>query len=183
MLVWSELEFAITSPSFVTLYHLVSEIAKCIAWGCLLLFNKNYIVYYNVYCFLLWCVHWKVCVYQVSSWLVIVWVIYMAIYVSIIMYCLRLFIVVLQELHCLQTCNFPIPWSLRISNSTQKFRFSTLYGYWDTLVETEEEEEQQQQQQQQQGENEELWKWTFTILTPFLLSDFGHFLRTPILWP
>ena len=31
MLVWSELEFAITSPSFVTLYHLVSEIAKCIA--------------------------------------------------------------------------------------------------------------------------------------------------------
>ena len=51
MLVWSELEFAITSPSFVTLYHLVSEIAKCIARGCLLLFYKNYIVYYNVYCY------------------------------------------------------------------------------------------------------------------------------------
>ena len=27
----SELDVAITSPSFVTLYHLVSEIAKCIA--------------------------------------------------------------------------------------------------------------------------------------------------------
>ena len=38
----------------------------------------------------------------------------MAIYVPIIMYCLRL---VLQELHC----NFPIPWSLWISISTQSF--------------------------------------------------------------
>ena len=45
----------------------------------------------------------------------------MAIYVPIIMYCLRLFIVVLQELHCLQICNFPIPWSLWISISTQSF--------------------------------------------------------------
>ena len=39
----------------------------------------------------------------------------MVIYVPIVMYCLRLFIVVLQELHCLQT------WSLRISISTQSF--------------------------------------------------------------
>ena len=45
----------------------------------------------------------------------------MVIYVPIVMYCLRLFIVVLQELHCLQTRNFPIPWSLRISISTQSF--------------------------------------------------------------
>ena len=45
----------------------------------------------------------------------------MVIYVPIVMYCLRLFIVVLQELHCLQTCNFPIPWSLWISISTQSF--------------------------------------------------------------
>ena len=45
----------------------------------------------------------------------------MAIYVPIIMYCLRLFIVVLQELHCLQICNFPIPWSSWISISTQSF--------------------------------------------------------------
>ena len=43
----------------------------------------------------------------------------MVIYVPIVMDCLRLFIVVLQELHCLQTGNFPIPWSLRISISTQ----------------------------------------------------------------
>ena len=42
----------------------------------------------------------------------------MAIYVPI---GLRLFIVVLQELHCLQTCNFPIPWSLWISICTQSF--------------------------------------------------------------
>ena len=28
---------------------MVSEIVKCIAWGCLLLFYKNYIVYCNVY--------------------------------------------------------------------------------------------------------------------------------------
>ena len=45
----------------------------------------------------------------------------MAIYVPIVMYCLRLFIVVLQELHCLQTCNFPIPWSLWISICRQSF--------------------------------------------------------------
>ena len=32
-------------PSFITLHLLVSEIAKCIVWGCLLLFYKNYIVY------------------------------------------------------------------------------------------------------------------------------------------
>ena len=45
----------------------------------------------------------------------------MAIYVPIVMYCLRLFIVVLQELHCLQTCHIPIPWSLWISICTQSF--------------------------------------------------------------
>ena len=45
MFVWSELEVAIKSPSFVTLYLIVSEIAKCIVWGCLSLFYKNYIVY------------------------------------------------------------------------------------------------------------------------------------------
>ena len=45
----------------------------------------------------------------------------MAIYVPIVMYYLRLFIVVLQELHCLQTCNFPIPWSLWISICMQSF--------------------------------------------------------------
>ena len=49
--VWSELEVAITSPSFVTLYLMVSEIAKYIAWGCLLLFYENYIVYRIVYMF------------------------------------------------------------------------------------------------------------------------------------
>ena len=47
----------------------------------------------------------------------------MAIYVLIVMYCLRLFIIVLQELHCLQTCNLPIPWLLWISICTQIFIF------------------------------------------------------------
>ena len=50
--VWSELEVAITSPSVVTLYLMVSEIAKYIASGCLLLFYKNYIVYRILYMFL-----------------------------------------------------------------------------------------------------------------------------------
>ena len=49
---------AITSPSFITLHLLVSEIVKCIAWG----FYKNYIVYYNVYCY-----YSGVSVCQVSS--------------------------------------------------------------------------------------------------------------------
>ena len=45
----------------------------------------------------------------------------MAIYVPIVMYCLRLFIVGLQELQCMETCNFPIPWSLSISICMQSF--------------------------------------------------------------
>ena len=49
----------------------------------------------------LWCVYLKLCVYLVSSCLVVVSVSYMTIYVPIVMYGLRLFIVVLQELHCL----------------------------------------------------------------------------------
>ena len=164
MFVWSELEVSITSPSFVTLHLLVSEIAKCIAWGCLLLFYKNYIVYYNVYCY--YCgVFIETYVCQVSSWLVVAWVSYMAIYVPIVMYCLRLFIVVLQELHCLQTCNFPIPWSLWISICTQSFISQlplVIEIRWSKL------KKEEQQQQQQQQEDEELWKWTFTILTTFL---------------
>ena len=44
MFLWSELEVSVTSPSVVALHSLVSEIVNCIA--CLLLFYKNYIVYY-----------------------------------------------------------------------------------------------------------------------------------------
>ena len=62
MFVWSELEFAITSPSFVAPLLLVSEIAKYIAWGCLLLFYKNYIVYYNVDCYYLVCSLKSMCI-------------------------------------------------------------------------------------------------------------------------
>ena len=77
---------------------MVSEIVKCIAWGCLLLFYKNYIVYYNVYSY-----YCGVFIenYVYTKFLVVVSVSYMTIYVPIVMYGLRLFIVVLQELHCL----------------------------------------------------------------------------------
>ena len=43
--VWLELYVSITSPNFVALSLPISEIVKCIAWGCLLLLYKNYIVY------------------------------------------------------------------------------------------------------------------------------------------
>ena len=49
---------------------------------------------------------------------------YMPIYVPIVMYGLRLFIVVLQELHC----NFPIPFVIDIYQYA-KFHFLTLSGY------------------------------------------------------
>ena len=49
MFVSSGFQVSLTSPSFVAARLLVSETAKCIARGCLLLFYKNYIVYYNVY--------------------------------------------------------------------------------------------------------------------------------------
>ena len=60
---------SITSPSFVALHLPVSEIAKCIVRGCLLLFYKNYIVYYNVYCDYFGVLIEKhlPCMYQVSS--------------------------------------------------------------------------------------------------------------------
>ena len=36
---------------FIFLHLPVSGIVKCIALGCLLLFNRNYIVYHNAYCY------------------------------------------------------------------------------------------------------------------------------------
>ena len=69
---------------------------------------------------------------------------YTPIYVSIVMYGLRLFIVVLQELHCLHKCNLSYSMVV-ISISTQSF-VSELC----TVIEIETEEEQQQ------GEDKEL---------------------------
>ena len=54
----------------------------------------------------------------IPTLMVVVSVGYMTIYVPIVMYSLRLFIVVLQELHCLPNI---YPWSLWISISTQSF--------------------------------------------------------------
>ena len=65
------------------------------------MFYKNYIVYYNIYCYYCGVFIEK---YVCSKFLVVVSVSYMAIYVLIVMYGLRLFIVVLQELHCLSNC-------------------------------------------------------------------------------
>ena len=65
-----------------------------------MLFYKNYIVYYNVYCYC--CGVFVEKVY--TKFRLVVSVIYMTIYVPIVMYGLRLFIVVLQELHCLPNC-------------------------------------------------------------------------------
>ena len=45
------MDAGIISHALVFLHLLISDIAKCIARGCLLLFYKNYIVYYNVYCY------------------------------------------------------------------------------------------------------------------------------------
>ena len=83
----------------------------------------------------------------------------MAIYVPIVM---RLFFVVLQEL---QTCNFPTPWSLWMSISTQSFvsQLSLVIEIrWSKL---------KKKKKQQQGEMELL---QFILMT-FPLSDFGHF--------
>ena len=53
----------------------------------------------------------------------------MAIYVPIVMYCLRLFIVVLQELHCLPNCLHVCMISVRGFYHVTKFRYSTPSGY------------------------------------------------------
>ena len=55
-------------------------------------------------------------------------VIYMAIYVPIVMYSLRLFIVVLQELHCLSNCLHVFMIRVRGCYHVTKFRYSTPSG-------------------------------------------------------
>ena len=94
---------------------MVSEIAKCMP-------EAVYCCLKTTLFIVLWCVHWKVCVYQVSS-LVIVWVSYMAIYVPIVMYCLRLFIVALYIVYLCM---------IRDCYHITKFRCSIPYGFWDS---------------------------------------------------
>ena len=52
----------------------------------------------------------------------------MAIYVPIVMYGLRLFIVVLQELHCLSNCLHVFMIRIRGCYHVTKFRYSTPSG-------------------------------------------------------
>ena len=52
--------------------------------------------------------HRNLCIYQVSSSTVFCFVSYMHIHVPFIMYCLRLFIVVFQEMNCLHTLNMAL---------------------------------------------------------------------------
>ena len=67
--------------------------------------------------------------YQVSSLLVVVSVSYMAIYAPIVMYGLRLFIVVLQELHCLSNCLHACMIRVRSCYHITKFCYSIPSGF------------------------------------------------------
>ena len=100
---------AITSPNFVALL-LVSEIAKyntmppmpILPEAMYCCFTRTTLfTYYNVYCY---CCDVFIEKYVYTKFRLVVSVSYMIIYVPIVMYGLRLFIVVLQELHCLPNC-------------------------------------------------------------------------------
>ena len=95
MFVFSELEVAITSPSFVALLLLLPNILPEAVYCCFTrttLFTNTFTVIFVV------CSLRRM---SIPSFLVVVSVSYMAIYVPIVMYGLRLIIVFLQELQCL----------------------------------------------------------------------------------
>ena len=101
MFVFSELEVAITSPSFVALLLLLSEIANILPETIYCCFTRT-TLFTNMFT-----VIFVVCSLRrmsIPSFLVVVSVSYMAIYVPIVMYGLRLIIVFLQELQCLPNC-------------------------------------------------------------------------------
>ena len=78
------------------------------------------------------------------------------------MYALRLFIVVLQEVHCLHDL------AVKDFYRYAKFRLLTLVAIRELKL------------KKNNNDNNKKMKWTFTILTTFPESDFGHFLSTPI---
>ena len=88
---------------------------------CLLLFYKNYIVYYNVDCY--YCVFIEKYVYTKFhlDWLL-----------AIVMYGLRLFIVVLQELQCLPNCLHTYMVKVRGCYHITKICCTTLSSFWDS---------------------------------------------------
>ena len=123
-----------------------------------MLFYKNYIVYYNVYCY--FCGVFIEKNEYTKFHIVTVSVSYMAIYVPIVMYgprlfivleslvsvisssfvclhlhvfkiryCLRLFIVILQELHCLPNCLHVCMIRVRGWYHITKFCYSTPSGF------------------------------------------------------
>ena len=98
----------------------------------------------------------------------------MAIYVPIVMYCLRLFIVVLQELHCLQTCNFPIPWSLWISICTQSFISQLPLVIEICLSKLKKDNNNNNNKEKMKNCENELLQFYFPVV------QFRSFLRTPI---
>ena len=86
-------------------------------------FYKNYIVYYNVYCY--YCGAFiERHVYTKMGYCGI-----LTIYVPIVMYGMRLFIVVLQELHCLLNCLHVCMIRVRGCYHIIKFCYSTLSGF------------------------------------------------------
>ena len=91
-----------------------------------MLLYKNYIVYYNVYGHYFGVFIEKyVCTKFHRNGLLS----YMTIYVPIVMYCLRLFIVVLQELHCLPNYLHICMIKVRDCYHIIKFRCSIPYGF------------------------------------------------------
>ena len=90
------------------------------ARGCLLFFYKNYNVYQIVY--MLVSLESLVSITSPSF-------VYLHLHVFMIRYCLRLFIVVLQELHCFLNCLHVCMIRVRGCFHITKFRYSTPSGF------------------------------------------------------
>ena len=96
------------------------SLSQCMARGCLLFFYKNYNVYRIVY--MLVSLESLVSVISLSF-------VCLHLHVFKIRYCLRLFIVVLQELHCLLNCLHVCMIRVRGWYHITKFCYSTPSGF------------------------------------------------------
>ena len=84
---------------------------------------KNYIVYYNVYCVV--CLLKSMCIPS----FVLIGCCMSELHAPIVMNYLRLFIVVLQELHCFSNCLHVCMIRVRGFYHVTKFRYSTTSGF------------------------------------------------------
>ena len=101
-----------------------SEIAKCIAWGCLLFFFTRTTLFTTMFTVI-------IVVHSLKSMCIPSFVLIgYCVHGHIVMYGLRLFIVVLQELHCLLNCLHSFVWSeLEVGITSQSFNL-LLYTFW-----------------------------------------------------